>query len=59
VEQREIAALGLVIASADRSEALECVEANLDEVANPIELAIKRQRSLARNRSKRSCVSIV
>lgn len=47
MKQREVAAPGLVVASTDGSESLERMKANLDEIADSIELAIQRQSSFA------------
>ena len=47
LEQREETRSGLVVASADGAEALQLVEAELNEIAGPIELAVERQSPLA------------
>ena len=46
MKQCEEAGLGLVVASADRSEALQLVKADLDEVSDAVELAVERQARL-------------
>jgi len=54
VEQRQEAALRLVVASANRPEALQLMEADLDEIANPVELAVRALGSLPGTRWSRS-----
>jgi hypothetical protein len=43
LKQCEEAGLGLIVASANRSEALQLVKADLDEVSDTVELAVERQ----------------
>jgi len=47
LEQREEAGLGLVVASPDGSKPLELVEADLDEIADAVRLAVEGQRSMS------------